>query len=231
MRKLGLIGGMSWLSTESYYTRINSEVQKRAGGMCSAPMIIENMNFCDLVRLEKEDEWAHAAGILVPAAKRLEDAGATAIVIAANSMHKIYDEIAGAVNVPVLHIADCVGERMRADGIKRAGLLGSRQVMTESFYRQRLIGHGIALSPPQMDRVEGINRIIYTELMLGKVTRDSERLLRTFLTNIAKEEVDAAILGCTELEMIINSDANVLPIYNGARIHADAAVDWIMEAA
>ena len=231
MRKLGLIGGMSWLSTESYYSRINTQVQKRAGGMCSAPMIIENMNFCDLAKLETEDEWTHASQILTPVAKRLEDAGATAIIIAANSMHKLYDDIADAVSIPVLHIADCVGEKMKADGVKRAGLLGSRQVMTESFYRQRLISHGISLSPPQMDRVEGINRIIYTELMLGKVTRDSERVLRTFLTNIAKEDVDAAILGCTELEMIINTDANVLPIYNGARIHADAAVDWIMDGA
>ncbi len=229
MRKIGLIGGLSWYSTRGYYERINAKVQQRAGGMCSAPMVIESLNFCDLSKLETAEEWAHATDVLSAAAKRLEDAGATAIFIAANSMHKVYDQVSETVSIPIVHMADCVGRKMKKDGVKKAGLLGSRQVMTESFYRQRLIGHGISLIPPQMDRVEGINRIIYTELMLGKVTRDSERLLKTFITDIEKLDVDGIVLGCTELEMIINSDANILPIYNGARIHAGAAVEWILD--
>lgn len=228
MRKIGLIGGMSWVSTETYYRHINMQVQKRAGGMCSGPIIMESMNFCDLSRLETLEEWRRASHILSDSAKRLEDAGATAILICANSMHKVYDDVAAAVTAPVIHIADCVGRKMQADGIKRAALIGTRNVMTEGFYRQRLVQHGIKLNPPNMERVEEIERIIYDELMLGQATRDAERTMKTFITNIAKEDVEAVVLGCTELEMIVNTRANVLPIYDGTKIHADAAVEWIL---
>ena len=226
MRNIGLIGGMSWHSTASYYRRINKHVQQRHGSMASAPMLIENLNFADVGRCESDEDWAKASKILTKSAKRLERAGATAIFIAANSMYKTYDEMSEALKIPVIHIADSVGERMKADGITKASILGTRQVMTEGFYRKRLVGHGVSLSPPDQTQVSGINRIIYQELMVGKVTRDSERVLKTIITNIAKEDVQAIVLGCTELEMIV-TDANILPIYNGARIHAEAAVDWI----
>lgn len=228
MRKIGLIGGMSWVSTETYYRLINKEVQKRAGSLCSGPMVIESLNFCDLAQVTTPEGWDHAAEKLTAAARSLEQAGATAILICANSMHKVYDRVQGAVSVPIIHIADCVGEKMQADGIKRAALIGTRNVMLESFYRQRLIRHGISLLAPQMERVEEIDRIIYDELMEGRVVRESERTMKTFLTNIAKEDVEAVVLGCTELEMIIDTKANVLPIYDGTEIHAHAAVDWIM---
>ncbi|MDK2755918.1 MAG: amino acid racemase [Blastomonas fulva] len=228
MRKIGLIGGMSWVSTETYYRLINKEVQKRAGSLCSGPMVIESLNFCDLAQVTTPEGWDHAAEKLTAAARSLEQAGATAILICANSMHKVYDRVQGAVSVPIIHIADCVGEKMQADGIKRAALIGTRNVMLESFYRQRLIRHGISLLAPKMERVEEIDRIIYDELMEGRVVRESERTMKTFLTNIAKEDVEAVVLGCTELEMIIDTKANVLPIYDGTEIHAHAAVDWIM---
>lgn len=228
MRKIGLIGGMSWVSTETYYRLINKEVQKRAGSLCSGPIAIESLNFCDIAQITTPEGWDHAADRLIAAARSLEQAGATAILICANSMHKVYDRVQGAVSVPILHIADCVGEKMVADGIKRAALIGTRNVMVESFYRQRLIRHGIGLLAPKMERVEEIDRIIYEELMEGRVVRESERTMKTFLTNIAKEDVEAVVLGCTELEMIIDTKANVLPIYDGTEIHAHAAVDWIM---
>lgn len=228
MRKIGLIGGMSWASTESYYRFINRGVQRRAGAMCSAPLVIESFNFCDMARLTTAEEWDYAAGRLIDAAQLLETAGATAILIGANSMHKVYERVADSVSVPILNIADCVGDVMKKDGVKRAALIGTRNVMTESFYRQRLVSHGIGLLPPDMDRVEEIDRIIYDELMLGRATRDSERTMKTFLTNIAKEDVEAVVLGCTELSMIVDTDANVLPIYDSTEIHANAAVDWIL---
>lgn len=228
MRKIGLIGGMSWVSTETYYRLINTEVQKRAGSLCSGPIAIESLNFCDIAQITTPEGWDHAADRLTVAARSLEQAGATAILICANSMHKVYDRVQGAVSVPILHIADCVGEKMQADGVKRAAIIGTRNVMLESFYRQRLIRHGIGLLAPKMERVEEIDRIIYDELMEGRVVRESERTMKTLLTNIAKEDVEAVVLGCTELEMIIDTKANVLPIYDGTAIHAHAAVDWIM---
>ncbi len=228
MRKIGLIGGMSWVSTETYYRLINREVQKRAGSLCSGPIAIESLNFCELAQIRTAEGWDNAAEKLITAARSLEQSGATAILICANSMHKVYDRVQAEVSVPIIHIADCVGEKMQADGIKRAAIIGTRNVMLESFYRQRLVRHGIGLLAPSMERVEEIDRIIYDELMEGRVVRESERTMKTFLTNIAKEDVQAVVLGCTELEMIIDTKANVLPIYDGTEIHAHAAVNWIM---
>ena len=230
MRKLGLIGGMSWLSTRSYYERINKLVQARAGMRSSAPLLIESLDFTDLSRLSTPEEWKRAAGVLADSAKRLEKAGATAIIIGANSMHKVYDQVAGAVTVPVIHIAECVAARMAADGIKKAGLIGTRNVMLEGFYRQKLIARDIELLPPEMAFVDTLDRIIYDELMLGKASRQAERELKTIISNLEQDGAEAVVLGCTELEMIVPIQANVLPIYDCTRIHAEAAVDWIMGA-
>jgi aspartate racemase len=228
VRKLGLIGGMSWLSTRTYYEHINKLVQARVGSPASAPMVIENLDFRSLVRLSTGEDWARAAGVLADAARRLETAGAGAIVIGANSMHKVYDQVADAVTIPVLHIAECVGQRMAAKKVGKAALLGTRNVMLEAFYRQKLVAHEIELLPPEMDDVEMLDRIIYDELIQGKATRQSERELKTIITNLAQDGAQAIVLGCTELEMIVPVDANVLPIYDGTRIHAEAAADWIL---
>ena len=228
MRKLGLIGGMSWLSTRTYYDHINNLVQSRAGKQASAPLLIESLDFSGMSRLSTPAEWASAAKVLASSAKRLERAGATAIVIGANSMHKVYDEVAGAVSVPVIHIAECVAERMAEKGVRKAGLIGTRNVMLESFYRQKLIARDIELLPPEMAFVDTLDRIIYDELLLGKASRQAERELKTIITNLAQDGAEAVVLGCTELEMIVDVDANVLPIYDCTRIHAEAAVDWIM---
>ena len=228
MRKIGLIGGMSWVSTASYYTRINSIVQKRLGGFSSAHMLIESVNFSDYARLQSNDDWEAAAGLMTRAAKRLEQSGATAILICSNAMHKIYDQVQPEVGVPILHIADCVGDRMVADGVKTATLIGSRNVMTEGFYRKRLVGKGISLTPPDEERVEEIDRIIYEELMFNQSKRESERTMKTYITNIAKGDVEAVVLGSTELDLIIDTKANILPIYDSTEIHADAAIEWIL---
>ena len=231
MRKIGLIGGLGWVSTQTYYRMINREVQRRLGPGCSASLALESLNSCDLTKLTSDEEWAYAARRLIEAAQNLEKSGATAIIICANSMHKVYEKVAAAVEVPILNIADCVGDKMKADGIKRAALVGTRNVMTESFYRQRLVQHGIGLLPPVMTRVEEIDRIIYEELMQGQVKRDSERTMKTFLTDIAKEDVEAVVLACTELDMIVDTKANVIAIYDSTEIHAHAAVDWMLAKA
>lgn len=228
MRKFGLIGGMSWLSTRTYYEHINKLVQARAGFPASAPLVIESLDYSSLSRLSSAEEWKHAAKVLADSAKRLEKAGATSLLIGANAMHKVYDSVAAAVSVPVIHIAECVAARMEADGVKKAALLGTRNVMLESFYRQKLIQRDIELLPPEMGFVETVDRIIYDELLQGKVTRQAERELKTILTNLEQDGAEAVVLGCTELEMVVDVDANVLPIYDCTRIHAEAAVDWIM---
>jgi aspartate racemase len=231
LRKLGLIGGMSWVSTRIYYEWINRLVQRRTQPMASAPLLIESLDFAQLYGLHEADDWARAAQVLGESARRLEAAGAGAIVIAANSMHKVYDDVAAQVDVPILHIAECVGRRMKADGVDSAALFGTRNVMTENFYRRRLVAHGVDLLPPDMNNVEALDRIIYRELMLGRATRDSQRALKTMITRKEQDGAQAIVLACTELEMIVDVDANVLPIFDSARIHCEAAVDWIVDGA
>jgi len=228
LRKLGLIGGMSWLSTRTYYEHLNRLVQASKGRQSSAPLLIESLDYTDLQRLQTAEEWQHAATVLADSARRLEAAGATAIVIGSNAMHKVYDAVAAAVGVPVLHIAEGVAERMARDGVRKAALIGTRNVMAEGFYRQKLIARDIELLPPEMRFVEALDRIIYNELMLGKATRQSERELKTILVELQRDGAQAVVLGCTELEMVVDVDANVLPIYDCTRIHAECAADWIL---
>ncbi|MFM6854126.1 MAG: aspartate/glutamate racemase family protein [Sphingopyxis sp.] len=228
MRKLGLIGGMSWAATEQYYRFINEEVQRRAGPPCSAPLVIDSLNFCDLARMTTAEQWAHATQTLVASAQRLEQAGATALLICANSMHKIYDAVQGAITIPIIHIVDPVGRAMKAANIGTAALLGTRNVMSESWYRQRLVGHGVSLVPAEAETVETVDRIIYDELMRGIVNRQSERELKTLLTKWDQLDVDGVALACTELSMIVDTEANVLPIFDSTRLHAMDGVAWIL---
>jgi len=230
LRKLGLIGGMSWLSTRTYYDHLNRLVQASRGRQASAPLLIESLDYTDLQRLQGEEEWEKAAQILADSARRLEQAGATAVIIGSNAMHKVYDAVAGAVGLPVLHIAEAVAERMARDKVRKAALIGTRNVMAETFYRQKLIARDIELLPPQMRFVETLDRIIYDELMLGKATRQSERELKTMMVELDRAGAQAVVLGCTELEMVVDVDANVLPIYDCTRIHAERAAEWILGA-
>lgn len=228
MRKLGLIGGMSWASTRDYYERINRGVQKRRGATASAPLLIESLDFATLRGLSDDAGWDHAGDVLAESAKRLVEAGAGALLICANSMHKVYDRVAGAVEVPVIHIAECVGAEMEAARIETAALIGTRNVMTESFYRRRLVAHGVDLLPPDMDQVEEIDRIIYDELMQGKATRAAERKLKTWITDKEKDGAQAIVLACTELSMVVDVNANVLPVFDSTRAHCRAGVDWLL---
>ena len=224
-----MIGGMSWVSTRIYYDRINRIVQRRAAPMASAPLLIESLDFCQLYALRDDKEWAGAANILSESAKRLKGAGAEALIINANSMHKVYDDVAASVDVPILHIADHVGKALRSAGCKSAAILGTRNVMTESFYRKRLVAHGVDLLPPNMTNVEIMDRIIYDELMVGKITRDAQRQMKTIITNKAQEGAQAVVLACTEFDLVVDVDANVLPVFDSTRIHCEAAADWILE--
>lgn len=229
MRKLGIIGGMSWISTRAYYERINKGVQKLAPPLVSPPLLIESLDYGPISTAKNNDDWDSIAALLIESARRLESAGAEGLVIAANAMHKVYDRLTEAVSIPVLHIADSVGKAMADAKCDSAALLGTRFVMTENFYRQRLVSHGVDLLPPNPDDVEMVDGIIYKELMLGRVTRDAERALKTIITMKEKEGAEAIVLACTELELVVDTDANVLPVFDSTEIHCRAAVDWILD--
>lgn len=228
MRKLGLIGGVSWTSTARYYEIINSGVQRRLGGLHSARIAVESLDFAEVARCETANDWDCAAAQIVGAAQRLEAAGADALLICANSMHRVYDAVYAVVKVPVIHIVDVIGEKLKADGIKTAALIGTSNVMLDRNYRQRLVRHGVSLLPGEAELAQRIDRIVYDELATGKVTREAERYMKSELTDIAKEDVQAVILACTELEMVVDVTANVLPIYDGTTIHAKAGIDFLL---
>jgi aspartate racemase len=228
MRKIGLIGAVNWYATSLYFNRINNQVQRRIGGSCSPPIILESLNCGDLSTDLVDADWNMLTKQLVTSAKRMEKGGASAILICANSMHKVYDKVAENVNVPVLHIVDAVGARMKKDGVKSAALLGTRNVMAESWYRQRLVKQGITLMPNDPVQVAEIDRIIHSELLLGNVTREAERTMKTYITMADQDGIEAIVLGAAELSRIVDINANIMPIYDSTEIHADAAVEWIL---
>lgn len=227
MRKLGLIGGMSWVSTAMYYEQINRGVARRLGGLTSAPLILESLDFAAVAELQSAGEWEALGAMMGDTASRLEGAGAQGLLLASNTMHKVHDAIAASVSIPILHIGDVTAEKLVADGVKRAGLIGTRFTMGESFYRDRLEAQGIAVSVPDPATAQEIDRIIFEELAKGLVLRQSERRLKTCLTEMGKARQQAVILGCTELVMLVDPGANVLPVYDTTALHAKAAVEWI----
>jgi len=228
VRKLGIIGGMSWSSTALYYDHINRGIAQRLGGLHSAILAIESVDFAPIAAMEFAGDWDGIAKITIDAARRLEASGAEGLLIACNTVHKSYDAVAANVGIPVLHIADAAADRLVADGRTRVALLGSRFTMTEGFVRERIERRGIALAPIESGWMDEVDRIIFEELAAGRVVRDSQRKLKTLITELGKQKVQAVVLGCTELVLAVDVRANVLPVYDTTHIHARAAVEWML---
>ena len=228
LRKLGIIGGTSWSSTALYYEHINRVVGQRLGGLHSARLTVESIDFEDLLALENADDWDGVAKLNIEAAQRLNAAGAEGVLMACNTTHKVYDAVAKNVDVPVLHIADAMADKLVADRVSRVALFGTRLTMTEPYIRSRLEARGIQLAPIAPEWIAEVDRIIFQELAAGRVVRDSQRKLKTLITEVAKQKVQAVVLGCTELVMAVDTRANVIPVYDTTAIHARAAVDWML---
>ena len=228
MRKLGIIGGTSWSSTALYYDHLNRGVAQRLGGLHSARLVIESLDLAPFAAMELAGDWDGVAQVTLDAARRLESAGADGVIITSNTGHKVYDAVAPQVGVPMLHIADATGDQLIADGRKRVALLGTRFTMLEPHVRGRLESRGISLVPIEQPWIDEVDRIIFEELAAGKVVRNSQRKLKTLITDLAKSRVQAVVLGCTELVLAVDVKANVLPVYDTTAIHAAAAVQWML---
>jgi aspartate racemase len=228
LRKLGIIGGTSWSSTALYYDHINRGIAHRLGGLSSALLVIESLNLAPIAEMELSGDWDGVAEIHVEAAKRLAKAGAEGVIITSNTGHKVFDAVKAHLRVPMLHIGDATADKLVADGRTRVALLGTRFTMTEPHVRSRLEARGINLAAVDKDWVREVDRIIFEELAAGRVVRDSQRKLKTLITELAKHKVQAVVLGCTELVMAVDVRANVLPVYDTTAIHARACVDWML---
>ena len=228
MRKLGIVGGMSWASTALYYDHINRGIAQRLGGLHSARLVIESLDMATIAEMELSGDWDGVARATLEAAKRLQTADAEGVIITSNTGHKVYDAVAPKLGVPMLHIGDAAADKLVADGRKRVALLGTRFTMTEPHVRSRLESRGITLVPVEDAWIGEVDRIIFEELAAGHVVRDSQRKLKTLITELAKQRVQAVVLGCTELVLAVDVKANVLPVYDTTAIHARACVEWML---
>lgn len=228
MRKLGIIGGTGWTSTALYYEHINKGIAQRLGGLHSARLAIDSLDFADYAALEHAGDWDAAAQMNVDAARRLVAGGAEGVLMACNTSHKFYDQVAAAVDVPVLHIADAAADRLVSDRRTNVAVLGTRFTMTEPFVRSRIEARGINIVPIEDLWIREVDRIIFEELAVGRVVRDSQRKLKTLITELAKRRTQAVLLACTELVFAVEVRANVIPVYDTTAIHARAAVDWML---
>jgi len=228
LRKLGIIGGTSWASTALYYEHINRGIARRLGGLHSARLAIESLDLAPIAEMEISGDWDGVAAVLTDAAKSLVKSGAEGLLIASNTGHKVYNAVASAVRVPVLHIGDATADQVQADGRSRVALIGTRFTMTEPHVRSRLEARGITLAPVDGKWVAEVDRIIFDELAAGNVVRDSQRKLKTLIAELARQKVQAVVLGCTELVLAIDTRANVIPVYDTTAIHSRAAVEWML---
>jgi aspartate racemase len=229
LRKLGIIGGATWHSTALYYDQINRGISKRLGGIHSASLVIESLDFADYAVLQEKGDWAGADTMIVAAARRLVDSGAEGLLMACNTMHMSAAAVEAAISVPLLDIREATASRILADGRSRVALLGSRFTMTEPFARKPYEDRGIVFQELTPGWRAEVDRIIYEELAAGRVVRDSQRKLKTLITELAKQKVQAVVLGCTELVLAVDARANVLPVYDTTAIHARMAVDWMLD--
>ena len=224
MKTIGLLGGMSWESTVPYYRQINEAVKARRGGLHSAKIVLYSVDFAEIERLQHRGDWAAAGALLADAARALERAGADFIVLCTNTMHKVAPAIEGAVQIPLLHIADPTAEAIRLAGLDRVGLLGTRFTMEQDFYRGRLAGqHGIEVMVPDADDRDLVHRVIYEELCLGRIEQASRQAYRDVMRRLVERGVQGIILGCTEISMLVGAQDASVPLFDTTAIHAEAA--------
>lgn len=228
MRTLGLLGGMSWESTLSYYRYVNERVREKLGDLHSAKLVLFSVDFAEIERLQHIGDWVTAGRVLADAAQALERAGAEALVLCTNTMHCVLDTIEPAIGIPVVHIADATARRIRAAGLTKVGLLATRFTMEQDFYRGRLERNGLMVLVPDADERTEIHRIIYEELCLGVIRESSRETYRRFMANLVARGAEGLILGCTEIGLLVGAGDTAVPLFDTARIHAEDAVDWAL---
>lgn len=225
MKVIGLLGGMSWESTLSYYRIINEEVKRRLGGLHSAKCILYSVDFAEIERYQAEGDWASAGKVLGEAAKALENACAQLIVICTNTMHKVIDDIQSHITIPVLHIADATANQIKKANISTVGLLGTKYTMEQDFYKSRIESHGINVLVPDEQEKANVNKIIYDELCLGVIQSSSRDYYKKVIDNLITRGAEGIILGCTEIGLLVKQEDSHVPLFDTAYIHAIEAVN------
>jgi len=230
MKTIGLIGGMSWESSIEYYRIINEAVRGKLGGFHSAKCVMVSVDFAEIEPLQDQGKWNEAAEILIAAARGVEAGGADFVIICTNTMHKVADEVQKPLRIPILHIADATAQAIKAVGLKRVGLLGTKFTMEEDFYKGRLVQkHNLEVIIPAAEAREVVNRVIYDELCLGEIKPSSKMKYLDIMEHLAKEGAEGIILGCTEIGLLVKKEDSRVPLFNTTEIHARAAVDFALQ--
>ena len=223
MKTLGLIGGMSWESTVTYYQVINETIKKELGGLHSAKILLYSVDFDEIEKYQSSGDWEKSADVLADAAVRLENAGADYIVICTNTMHKVVPEISKRISIPIIHIAEATADKLKEHNIKTFGLLGTKYTMTQDFYKSKLIEAGLNVIVPDDRDVETINSVIYEELCLGEIRSESKEKYLDIIRKMKNSGAQGVILGCTEIGLLIQQNDTDLPIFDTTLIHAERA--------
>jgi aspartate racemase len=226
MKTIGLLGGMSWESTVSYYKALNEGVKAALGGLHSAKVVMYSVDFSEIESLQHQGRWDETADILSAAAKGVEAGGADFLLICTNTMHKVADDIQSAISIPVIHIADATAEQLVKDGVKTVGLLGTKFTMEQDFYKQRLIEHyGINVIVPSGEERDLVHDVIYNELCLGEIKDDSKTSYLKIIEQLHANGAQAVILGCTEIALLVQASECSVPLYDTTQLHAQKAVE------
>ena len=229
MKTIGLIGGMSWESTVTYYQIVNETVKQELGGLHSAKVLLYSVDFSEIEEYQAKGEWEKSAKVLTQAAINLEKAGADYIVICTNTMHKVAPEIHKAISIPIIHIAEATADELKKQGITKVGLLGTKYTMTQDFYKNKLLDADIDVVIPNDEGVEIINHIIYDELCLGIISEESKQKYLSVIAELEKKGAQGVILGCTEIGLLIQQKDTKLPLFDTAQIHATKAALFSIE--
>jgi aspartate racemase len=223
---IGLIGGLSWESSAEYYRIINERARAQRGGLHSARCLMWSFDFAEIEALQHQGRWDAATALMVDAAQRLERGGADLVLICSNTMHRMAAEIEAAIKIPLIHIADPTAQRIKAAGFRRIGLLGTAYTMEQDFYKGRLTTqHGLDVIVPEADDRAVVHRIIYEELVQGRVEATSRDAYRAIIQRLVDRGAEAVILGCTEIMLLVGASDSAVPLFDTTTIHAEAAFD------
>jgi aspartate racemase len=230
MKTIGLIGGMSWESSIEYYRIINEAVRAKLGGLHSAKSVMYSVDFAEIEALQHGGRWDEATELMIHAAKNVENGGAHFVIICTNTMHKMADEVQRHIHIPLLHIADATAERIKARGLRKIGLVGTKFSMEEDFYKGRLTRHGLEAIIPTPEEREVVHRVIYDELCIGKIVQASKKRYLGIMHGLVENGAEGIVLGCTEISLLIRDEDSHVPLFDTTRIHALAAVEYALES-
>ena len=223
MKTIGLIGGMSWESTVTYYQIINEIIKEELGGFHSAKILLYSVDFAEIEQFQVNGEWDKSAVVLSGVAQNLEKAGADFIVICTNTMHKVASDIQSKINIPIIHIAEATSEELLNQNIKKVALLGTKYTMTQTFFKMIVEASGIEVLIPDQQDIEFINNVIYDELCLGKIVVQSKQNILNIISKLGKNGAEGVILGCTEIGLLIQQEDVAIPVFDTTKIHATKA--------